>query len=45
MSPRYVERATEQFANNYFPELSATHYVATAAANAPFDELTLAVAP
>ena len=39
MSPRYLERATEQFANNYFPELSATHYVATAAANAPFDEL------
>jgi len=39
VGPRYVERATEQFANNYFPELSATRYVATAAANAPFDEL------
>ena len=39
VGPRYIERATEQFANNYFPELSATRYVATAAANAPFDEL------
>lgn len=39
VGPRYVERAIEQFANNYFPELSATHYVATAAGNAPFDEL------
>src|SRR5262249_8199904 len=39
VSPRYLERAVEQFANNYFPELTATHYVATAAANAPFDEL------
>ena len=39
VGPRYLERATEQFANNYFPELSATRYVATAAANAPFDEL------
>ena len=39
VNPRYLERAVEQFANNYFPELSATHYVATAAANAPFDEL------
>jgi phenol hydroxylase P3 protein len=39
VSPRYVERAVEQFANNYFPELSATRYVATAAANAPFEEL------
>src|SRR5262244_4632784 len=39
VSPRYLERAVEQFANNYFPELSATHYIATAAANAPFDEL------
>ena len=39
VSPRYLERAVEQFANNYFPELSATHYIATAAAHAPFDEL------
>jgi hypothetical protein len=39
VSPRYLERAVEQFANNYFSELSATHYIATAAANAPFDEL------
>jgi phenol hydroxylase P3 protein len=37
--PRYVERAVEQFANNYFPELAATHYVATAAARAPFEAL------
>ncbi|MBI2015780.1 MAG: hypothetical protein HYS77_09635 [Candidatus Rokubacteria bacterium] len=39
VSPRYLERAIDQFANNYFPELSATHYIATAAAHAPFDEL------
>jgi phenol/toluene 2-monooxygenase (NADH) P3/A3 len=39
VSPRYLERAVEQFANNYFPELSATRYIATAAANAPFEEL------
>jgi hypothetical protein len=39
VSPRYLERAVEQFANNYFPELSATHYIATAAANAPFEAL------
>lgn len=39
VSPRYLERAIEQFANNYFPELSATRYVATAAAHAPFDAL------
>ena len=39
VGPRYLGTATEQFANNYFPELSATRYVATAAANAPFDEL------
>src|SRR5262247_3408344 len=39
VSPRYLERAVEQFANNYFPELAATHYVATAAARAPFEEL------
>lgn len=39
VSPRYLERAVDQFANNYYSELSATHYVATAAANAPFDEL------
>jgi hypothetical protein len=37
--PRYLERAIDQFANNYYSELSATHYIATAAANAPFDEL------
>src|ERR687887_859094 len=36
---RYLERAVDQFANNYYSELSATHYIATAAANAPFDEL------
>src|SRR5258708_21854999 len=39
VSPRYLERAVDQFANNYYSELSATHYIATAAANAPFDEL------
>src|SRR5947199_10379424 len=39
VSSRYVENAVDQFANNYYFELSATHYVATAAANAPFDEL------
>src|SRR3989442_7090786 len=39
VSPRYLENAVDQFANNYSSELSATHYVATAAANAPFDEL------
>jgi rubrerythrin len=39
VSPHYLERAVEQFANNYFPELSATRYIATAAANAPFEEL------
>jgi hypothetical protein len=39
VSPQYLERAVDQFANNYYSELSATHYVATAAANAPFDEL------
>src|SRR5499433_450789 len=39
VSPRYLERAVEQFANNYFPELSATHYIATAAAHAPFEAL------
>jgi hypothetical protein len=39
VGPRYLERAVEQFANNYFPELAATHYVATAAAKAPFEEL------
>jgi hypothetical protein len=39
VSARYLERAVDQFANNYFSELSATHYIATAAANAPFDEL------
>src|SRR5881409_251858 len=39
VSPRYLKNAVDQFANNYYSELSATHYVATAAANAPFDEL------
>ena len=39
VAPRYLERAVEQFANNYYPELSATHYIATAAASAPFEEL------
>jgi hypothetical protein len=39
VSARYLERAVDQFANNYYSELSATHYIATAAANAPFDEL------
>ena len=39
VSPRYLERAVEQFANNFFPEESATRYVATAAAHAPFEEL------
>jgi hypothetical protein len=35
----YRERAIDQFANNYWSEESATHYIATAAANAPFEEL------
>src|SRR3989441_5224386 len=39
VSPRYLENAVDQFANNYYSELAATHYMATAAANAPFDEL------
>jgi len=39
VSPRYLERAVEQFANNYFPEQAATRYIATAAANAPFEAL------
>jgi hypothetical protein len=39
VSRKYIGGAADQFANNYFSELSATHYVATAAANAPFDEL------
>ena len=37
VSPRYLERAIEQFANNYWPEEAATHYIATAAAHAPFE--------
>src|SRR5207302_1894974 len=37
--PRYLERAVDQCANNYYSELSATHHIATAAANAPFDDL------
>ena len=39
VSPRYLERAIEQFANNYFPEEAATRYIATAAAHAPFEAL------
>jgi hypothetical protein len=39
VGPRYLARAIDQFANNYYSELSATHYIATAAANAPFEEL------
>ncbi len=39
VGPRYLERALDQFANNYFSELAATHYIATAAAHAPFDEI------
>src|SRR5438445_11688966 len=39
VSPRYLENAVHQVRNNYYSELSATHYVATAAANAPFDDL------
>jgi hypothetical protein len=39
VSPRYLERAVEQFANNYFPEEAATRYIATAAAHAPFEAL------
>src|ERR1041385_8008916 len=39
VSRGYLERAVEQFANNYFPELSATRYIATAAARAPFEAL------
>jgi hypothetical protein len=39
VKPGYLERAVEQFANNFFPEEAATRYIATAAAHAPFDEL------
>ena len=39
VSPRYLKRAVEQFANNFFPEEAATRYIATAAAHAPFEEL------
>src|SRR3989442_2424550 len=39
VNPRYLERPIDEFANNYFPEQSATRYIATAAANAPFEEL------
>jgi len=42
VSPRYLERAVEQFANNYFPEEAATRYIATAAAHAPFEALKTA---
>src|SRR5262247_842937 len=37
--PRYLERAVDQFANNYWSEEAATRYIATAAAHAPFEEL------
>jgi hypothetical protein len=36
---KYRDVCVDQFANNYYSELAATHYIATAAANAPFDEL------
>jgi phenol/toluene 2-monooxygenase (NADH) P3/A3 len=39
VSAAYLQRAVDQFANNYYSELSATHYIATAAARAPFDAL------
>jgi len=39
VSKRYREGCADQFANNYYSELAATHYIATAAANAPFDDL------
>ena len=39
VSSRYLERAVEQFANNFYPEEAATRYIATAAAHAPFEEL------
>jgi Methane/Phenol/Toluene Hydroxylase len=39
VSVSYLERAVEQFANNYYSEEAATHYIATAAAHAPFEEL------
>src|SRR3989442_7496059 len=39
VSPRYLERAVEQFANTYCPEEAATSYIATAADHAPFEEL------
>ena len=39
VSPRYLERAIDQFANNYWSEESATRYIGTAAANAPGEEL------
>jgi hypothetical protein len=45
VGPRYLARAVEQFANNSFPELAATHYIATAAANAPFEALGLRATP
>src|SRR5438093_12225715 len=39
VSQTYRDRAIDQFANNYYSEDAATHYIATAAANAPFEEL------
>ena len=39
VSSTYLERAIEQFANNFYSEESATRYVATAAAHAPFEDL------
>jgi rubrerythrin len=39
VSPRYLERAIDQFANNYWSEEAATRYIGTAAAHAPGEEL------
>ena len=39
VSREYLGRAIEQFANNYFAEEAATRYIATAAANAPFEDV------
>src|SRR5436309_16138695 len=39
VSPRYLANAVDHCANNYYSEPSATHFVATAAANAASDAL------
>jgi hypothetical protein len=39
VTPRYLERAVEQFANNYWSEEAATRYIGTAAAGAPCEEI------